>query len=67
MIEGTIVAIFEKGFGFINVDGYDKNVFFHASDCGDVAFDTFKKGDEVLLKKIITSAKGYSAVSVSPK
>ena len=38
----------DKGFGFIEQDGDDNDIFFHATDCGEgVEFDALKEGDAV--------------------
>lgn len=65
MIEGTIASIMPKGFGFIEVSGYDKNVFFHASECAGISFEQLRKGDKVSMREVATTERGYSASKVS--
>lgn len=65
MIEGTIASIMDKGFGFIEVAGYEKNIFFHASECAGVNFEQLRKGDLVSIREIVATPKGYSASKVS--
>ena len=57
-MEGTIKNITERGFGFITVDGEDKDLFFHSSELKGVTFDelSFDKAD---------SPKGPNATNVS--
>lgn len=64
-IVGVISAVMEKGFGFIEVEGYEENVFFHASDCADVTFDELKVGSRVSMDKIEKNSKGHCASAVS--
>ena len=64
-MEGIIEYInTEKGYGFIKIDGYEKNVFFHARDLFNTSFDDVKKGDAVSIKEVVESEKGNSAKGV---
>lgn len=47
MMTGTIKTLTEKGFGFIAVEGQEKEVFFHSSALVDVAYADLKVGDAV--------------------
>ena len=63
MQTGTIAKITDKGFGFIQIEGQEKNVFFHSNECNG-AFDSFKEGDTVTFE-VMDSPKGPNAVKVS--
>jgi len=55
----------EKGYGFIKVNGIDKDVFFHAQTVGEnTDFKTLKKGDEVFFDTIEQTVKGDQARGV---
>lgn len=63
-MEGTIKTLTEKGFGFIAVDGEEKDLFFHQNELKDVSFDELRVGDKVSFEKA-DSPKGPNAVSVT--
>jgi len=45
---GTIKTILaDKGFGFLTVEGREKDLFFHKDKVSGVAFDDLKVGDVV--------------------
>jgi len=45
---GTIAKIMDQGFGFIAVEGQEKDLFFHASELDEnVDFNTLKEGTAV--------------------
>ena len=46
-MQGTIKRLQDKGFGFIAVEGKDKDLFFHSSALVGVTFDELREGDEV--------------------
>lgn len=47
-MKGTIKKkVEDKGFGFIEQEGSQDDIFFHASACEGVTFDALKEGDEV--------------------
>ena len=51
-MEGTIKKIVgEKGFGFITIDGEEKDLFFHRNEIKDVNFEDLKEGDRVSFDK----------------
>jgi len=37
----------EKHYGFIKVEGREKDLFFHSSDLANVTFDELREGDTV--------------------
>lgn len=64
MQEGIIARVTDRGFGFITVEGNDKDLFFHSKDLVGVAFDDLREGDKVSFE-ITQSEKGPSASKVS--
>jgi len=63
-MEGTIKKIVaEKGFGFITIDGEEKDLFFHRNEVKNVSYEELKEGDRVSFEKT-DSPKGPSATSV---
>lgn len=65
-VEGVIISLVEdKGYGFISVPGYDRNVFFHAKDIQGIRFEQLRKGDRVNISQIVQKEKGNSARNVS--
>lgn len=56
----------DKGFGFIIVDGREKDLFFHASavNGGSEAFKRLEEGDRVRFRDIVNNGKGESASGV---
>jgi len=64
-MEGTIkTLISDKRFGFITVDGEEKDLFFHANELKDVEYDDLKVGDRVSFEKA-DSPKGPNATNVA--
>lgn len=63
MVEGTIVAL-NKGFGFIRREGQEKDLFFHAKDLTNVAFDDLREGDKLSFE-VAEGPKGAYASNVS--
>lgn len=61
---GTIKTLTEKGFGFIAVEGEEKDLFFHGNELKGVTFEDLKVGDKVSFDKA-DSPKGPNAVNVS--
>lgn len=47
MQKGTIARIMDKGYGFIKVEGQEKDLFFHSNDVSGVMFDELSEGDVV--------------------
>ncbi len=47
MIGKIKTKVSEKNFGFIAVEGQEKDVFFHADALVDVTFDSLNVGDSV--------------------
>lgn len=64
--KGVIASLVdEKGYGFIEVSGYDKNIFFHAKDCRGIRFEQLRKGDRVQIGEIAQKERGNVARNVS--
>lgn len=47
MKEGIIAGLTDKGFGFIKVEGMEKDLFFHSKELVDAEFDSLEQGDRV--------------------
>lgn len=64
-MEGAIKKIIvEKGFGFITVDGEEKDLFFHRNELKGVNYDELKEGDRVSFEKT-DSPKGPNATNIT--
>jgi cold shock protein len=64
MQKGTIARLTDKGFGFIKVEGREKDLFFHSNELVGVSFDELREGD-TLSFEVAQSPKGPNAVKVS--
>ena len=60
---GTIKTKNDKGFGFIAVEGQEKDLFFHSKSLVGVTFDELHEGDAVTFDTE-DSPKGMNAVNV---
>jgi len=60
---GTIKTKTDKGFGFIAIEGKEKDLFFHSNDLVDVTFDQLQEGDEVTFE-MTEGNKGPKAENV---
>ena len=63
-MNGTIKTLTDKGFGFIIVEGQEKEIFFHSSALEGVTYDELNTGDTVSFETE-ESDKGPRAVNVS--
>jgi len=63
-MEGTIKKLTDKGFGFIAIDGEEKDLFFHRNELKDVTYEELKEGDRVSFEKA-DSPKGPNATNVT--
>ncbi len=61
---GTIKTLTDRGFGFISVEGQEKDLFFHSKELVGVLFDELKVGDNVTFE-VIQGEKGPAATGVS--
>ena len=64
MQTGTIARLTDKGFGFIKVEGREKDLFFHSNELVGVTFDSLREGDTMSFE-IAESPKGPNAIKVS--
>ena len=65
MQQGTIVRKNEDGhYGFISIEGSEKDIFFHANELQGVTFEELEKGDTVSFE-VTDSPKGPNATKVS--
>ncbi len=62
---GTIARVTDRGFGFIKPDDGQKDVFFHAKDLADTAFNDLREGERVSFD-IVDGPKGPAAANVQP-
>ncbi len=63
-MEGTIKTLTDKGFGFISIEGEEKDLFFHRNELQNVSFEELKAGDKVSFEKG-ESPKGPNATNVN--
>lgn len=63
-MEGKIKYLSGNGFGFITVEGREKDLFFHAKEVRNVTFLDLNVGDEVTFENIEDTPKGSTAVGV---
>ncbi|MCX6733887.1 MAG: cold shock domain-containing protein [Candidatus Peregrinibacteria bacterium] len=61
---GTIKKLTDKGFGFIAVEGQERDLFFHSKGLSGVSYDELREGDNVSFD-VEESPKGKNAVNVS--
>ena len=54
----------EKGFGFIKIDGQEKDLFFHSNELVGLSFNELREGDKVTFE-VADSPKGPNAIKVS--
>lgn len=64
MQTGTIKRLTDRGFGFIEVEGQEKDLFFHSNELDGVEFNDLKEGDAVQFE-IAEGPKGPNATKVS--
>ncbi|TAK95371.1 cold shock domain-containing protein [Patescibacteria group bacterium] len=64
MQQGTIKRLTDRGFGFIAVEGSEKDLFFHSKELQGVQFDELREGDKVQFE-VVESPKGLNAVNVT--
>lgn len=64
MQTGTIKRLTDRGFGFIAIEGSDKDLFFHSNELKGVKFEELNVGDNVQFE-VTSSPKGDNATNVS--
>jgi cold shock protein len=62
-MNGTIKKLTEKGFGFIAVEGQEKDLFFHSKNLVGLQYNELHEGDAVTFE-MEDSPKGPNAVNV---
>ena len=62
-MNGIIKKKTDKGFGFITVDGQEKDLFFHSNALVGVTFDSLREGSRVTFETE-QSPKGLNAINV---
>ena len=62
-MNGVIKKKTDKGFGFIAVEGQEKDLFFHSNSLVGVQFNELREGDTVSFETEM-SPKGMNAVNV---
>ena len=63
MNTGKIARLTDRGFGFISMEGEEKDLFFHATELVDVEFNDLQEGDDVTFE-VADGPKGQNAVNV---
>lgn len=63
MTKGTITRLTDKGFGFIKVEGQEKDLFFHSNELVDAEYDSLKEG-QVVEFEVTEGQKGPQASQV---
>jgi len=63
MQKGEIARLMDKGYGFIKVEGQEKDLFFHSNELQDTNFDELKDGDVVEFE-VAEGPKGPNATNV---
>ena len=63
MQTGIIKRLTEGGYGFIAVEGMEKDLFFHSNALVDVTYEQLREGDKVEFE-VEQSDKGPNAVNV---
>ena len=63
-MKGTVKTKTDKGFGFISVEGEEKDLFFHSNDLNGVTFDEIQAGDAVTFE-VVDGPKGRNAKNVT--
>ena len=63
MATGKIARLTDRGFGFIAIEGEEKELFFHSSELQGVEFNDLNEGDEVEFE-VGESPKGPNATNV---
>ena len=64
MQKGKIARLMDKGYGFIAIEGEEKDLFFHANELQGIGFDDLNEGDKVTFE-VTDGDKGPSATNVS--
>jgi len=65
--KGKIEYLAKNGFGFINIEGREKDVFFHNKEVTNKSFSDLNVGDEVSIGYFEDSEKGQIAKDIEVK
>lgn len=49
---GIVLRTSDKGFGFLQVDGQEDDIFFHSRDLIDIKLESMTRGDRVNFSRI---------------
>ena len=63
MKTGTISRLTDRGFGFITIEGEEKDLFFHANEVQGIDYNDLREGDTVTFD-VTDGPKGPSASNV---
>jgi len=64
MATGTVKTVTDRGFGFIEMEGSDRDIFYHEKSLeGDLAVRKLKVGDKVTFE-VAESPKGKNAIDI---
>jgi len=63
-MQGVIKKLTDKNFGFISVEGQDKDFFFHGNELEGIQFSELQEGDNVTFE-VSDTPKGPAAVKVT--
>lgn len=64
MEKGTVKTVTDRGYGFISLEGQEKDVFFHENSLeGDLADRKLQVGDKVSFE-LEETPKGLNAVNI---
>jgi CspA family cold shock protein len=66
MPKGTIKRLMDRGFGFIQVDEQEGDLFFHRNELQDVQFSDLREGQEVEFEIAKGRDGRQQAVKVKP-
>lgn len=64
MAEGTISKLTDRGFGFISIEGEEKDLFFHSNELENAQYDELKEGEKLSFE-IAQGDKGPYATKVN--
>jgi CspA family cold shock protein len=64
MKTGKIARVTDRGFGFISIEGEEKDLFFHMNELVDINFDDLREGDMVTFE-VTDGPKGPAATNIN--
>lgn len=63
-MEGTVSRLTDRGFGFLSISGSDNDLFFHATELMNLAFEELRESDSVVFD-VVNGPNGWVAVNVT--